>query len=61
MEDYIKDLKDFKDWYIKECSKISHRNNVINELSDKLKKNDKELQEYRALKEFCRRKYLGNR
>jgi len=38
-----------------------HRDNVINELSDELKKNNKELQEYRALKEFCRRKYLGNR
>ena len=60
MEDYIEDLKDFKDRYIKECSKVSHRDNIINELSDELKKNDKELKEYHTLKEFHRRKYLGD-
>ena len=60
MEDYIKDLKDFEDMYIKECSKVLHRDNVINKLSDEIKKNDKELKEYRALKEFRRKKYLGD-
>ena len=61
MEDYIEDLKDFKDWYIKEYSKVLHRDNVINELSDELKKNNNELKEYRALKKFHRRKFLGDR
>ena len=60
LEDYIKDLKDFEDQYIKEYSKVLHRDNVINELSDELKKIDKELEEYRTLKEFRRRKYLSN-
>ena len=60
MEDYIEALKDFKDMYIKECSKVLHRDNVINELSDEIKKNNKELKEYRTLKEFHRRKYLSN-
>ena len=61
IEDYIKYLKDFEDQYIKECSKVLHRDNVINELSDELKKNDDELKEYCALKEFCRRKVFGDR
>ena len=61
IEDYIEDLKDFEDRYIKEYSKVSHRDNVINELSDKLKKNDDELKEYHTLKEFCRRKIFGDR
>ena len=60
IEDSIEDLKDFEDRYNKECSKVLHRDNVINKLSDEIKKNDKELEEYHALKEFHRRKYLGN-
>ena len=61
IEDYIEELKDFKDRYTKECSKVSYRDNVINELSNELKKNNNKLKEYCALKEFRRRKFLGNR
>ena len=60
IEDYIKDLKDFKDRYTKECSKVLHRDNIINKLSDELKKNNNELKEYRAWKEFYRGKFLGD-
>ena len=54
MENYIEELRNYRDKRTKKCSKVLHRDNTINDLCSEFKNTSYESKEYCALKEFQR-------